>query len=84
MVSTMEADIAAQFRDLLEHFIVVRFERDEVENAPRLEELRNSKGRPPPSGRQELWTEVGDVLLEIGDGLDQDEELQRYNKNPHF
>ena len=71
-----DAEIAEQFRDLLEHFIVDRFECDKAENAPGLQELR--RGRVPPKHREELWRKgVKEGLREMGDFCDGDEKLAR-------
>ncbi|XP_033645878.1 apoptosis regulator BAX-like [Asterias rubens] len=65
-------EVGDQAAVLLRHFIIDRFERDSIENAPRQEDL----GVATP-GQEEVWQQVGSTLREIGHILDQDRELQR-------
>ncbi|XP_070558175.1 apoptosis regulator BAX-like [Ptychodera flava] len=70
-----EDDIGAQARRLLVDFIVERFNRDGIGNAPPREELEEVDGIEPPM--IENWQQVGATLRVIADEMDQDYELQR-------
>ncbi|XP_071830939.1 apoptosis regulator BAX-like [Apostichopus japonicus] len=69
-----EEDIAEQGAVLLQRFIVERFQRDGIENAPTLADIR---GTDQESEHDRVWVEVGSLIREIGDALDRDQELQR-------
>lgn len=70
-----EEDIAEQGAVLLQRFIVERFQRDGIENAPTLADIR---GTDQESEHDRVWVEVGSLIREIGDALDRDQELQRF------
>lgn len=73
-----EEDIAEQGAVLLQRFIVERFQRDGIENAPTLADIR---GTDQESEHDRVWVEVGSLIREIGDALDRDQELQRFVSN---
>ncbi|XP_072047557.1 apoptosis regulator BAX-like [Amphiura filiformis] len=68
-----QEDIGEQAAILLRHFIADRFEREGVENAPTREQIVGDESQAD----SEVWVQIGSTLRQIGDILDQDEELQR-------
>ncbi|XP_077994784.1 apoptosis regulator BAX-like [Glandiceps talaboti] len=71
---SQEDDIGAQAARLLADFIVDRFNRDGVANAPRADEIQDDNIEAPMI---ENWQQVGATLRVIADEMDQDFELQR-------
>ena len=68
-----QQDIGEQAAILLRHFIADRFEREGVENAPPREQIVGDETQDDA----DVWRQIGSTLRQIGDILDQDEELQR-------
>ena len=65
-----QQDIADQAGILLRHFMADRFEREGIENAPPVIDEQAQQN-------SDVWEQVGSTLRQIGDILDQDQELQR-------
>ncbi len=68
-----QQDIGEQAAILLRHFIADRFEREGVENAPTREQIVGEDS----TADSDVWIQIGSTLRQIGDILDQDQELQR-------
>ncbi|XP_006822173.1 apoptosis regulator BAX-like [Saccoglossus kowalevskii] len=67
--------IGAQATQLLMEFIIERFQRDGIENAPTMEEIQDPDVLTPM--QEENWGQIGATLRTIADEMDRDYELQR-------
>ena len=65
-----QQEIGNQGAILMRHFIADRFEEEGIENAPPVIDEQAQQN-------SDVWKQVAPTLRQIGDALDQDQELQR-------